>query len=114
AIELLLLTGARPIEIASLEWAHVDLDQAALRLPDSKTGAKTIHLSTAAVQLLAAWPQWARSPYVFPGTRRGFAGHLHGSTLSHAWAVLRDAAKLQNVRLYDACRHSFASMAVSR
>ena len=51
AIELLLLTGARPDEIATLQWPHVDLVGAALNLPDSKTGEKTIHLSPAAVKL---------------------------------------------------------------
>ena len=34
--------------------------------------------------------------------------------LSHVWADLRTAAKLEDVRLYDACRHSFASVAVSQ
>jgi integrase len=115
AIELLLLTGARPIEIASLEWGFVDLAGAALRLPVSKTGEKTIHLSPAAVDLLQDWPRWANSPFVFPGTRRGVMdAHLHGSTLSHAWHVLRTMANLSDVRLYDACRHSYASEAISR
>lgn len=115
AIELLLLTGARPIEIASLQWPHVDLARGALQLPDSKTGAKTIHLSADAVRLLKRWPRWATSDFVFPGTRRGVVGaHLHSSTLSHAWAVLREMAQLHDVRLYDACRHSYASVAVSR
>ena len=93
----------------------MDLKGAALRLPKSKTGAKTIHLSPGAVTLLKRWPRWAESNYVFPGMRRGIPGdHLHGSTLSHAWAVLRTAAKLEDCRLYDACRHSFASVAVSQ
>jgi integrase len=115
AIELLLLTGARPDEIATLQWAHVDLTGAALHLPDSKTGAKTIYLSPSAVKLLKRWPRFVGSPYVFPGTGRRTPGaHLHASTLSHVWADLRTAARLDDVRLYDACRHSFASMAVSQ
>jgi integrase len=86
-----------------------------LRLPDSKTGEKTIHLSPAAVRLLKHWPRWASSDFVFPGTRRGVVGaHLHSSTLSHAWDVLRTLAQLPDVRLYDACRHSFASVALSK
>jgi integrase len=115
AIELLLLTGARPAEMATLQWTHVDLPGKALRLPDSKTGEKTVHLSPAAVRLLKRWPRWASSPYVFPGTGRGVKGtHLHPSTLAHVWADLRKVAKLENVRLYDACRHSFASIAISQ
>ena len=114
AIELLLLTGARPAEIASLQWAHVDLARGAFDLPDSKTGAKTIHLPPAAVRLLKKWPRFARSPYVFPGTgRRMKSVHVHGTTLAHAWASLRTVAGLEDVRLYDAARHSYASVAIS-
>ncbi len=115
ALELLLLTGARPAEIVTLQWAHVDLAGAALRLPDSKTGEKTIHLSPPALKLLQRWPRFAHSLYVFPGTGHRVRGeHLHASTLTHIWADLRVAAKLEDVRLYDACRHSFASVAVSQ
>ena len=116
AIELLLLTGARPDEIATLQWPHVDLAGAALNLPDSKTGEKTIHLSPAAVKLLKRWPRFARSSYVFPGNARGEekGEHMHPSTLTHVWADLRTLADLEDVRLYDACRHSFASVAVSK
>ena len=113
AIELLILTGARPVEIASLQWTHVDLKQHALRLTDSKTGPKTIHLSPAAVKVLKRWPRHLGSPYVFPGTGRKDTGtHLHPSTLTHTWADLRETIGLADTRLYD-LRHSYASMAVS-
>jgi integrase len=113
AIELLLLTGARPIEIASLKWAFVDQKSRALRLPESKTGPKTIYLSPAAWTVLKRWPLHAHSPYVFPGTGRKQRGeHLHPSTLTHAWADLRETLDLKDVRLYDA-RHSYASVGVS-
>lgn len=116
AIELLLLTGCRPDEIVTLQWPHVDLASAALHLPDSKTGEKTVHLSPPAVKLLKRWPRIAGSPYVFPATGgREHGGHLHATTLSHIWAEqIRPAAQLDGVRLYDACRHSFASVAISR
>jgi integrase len=114
ALELLLLTGARPCEIASLEWAFVDLPGRALHLPDSKTGKKTIHLSDDAVQVLTNWPRHVASPYVFPGTgRRQVGTHLHPHTLTHAWMKIRKQTGLTGVRLYDACRHSFASIAAS-
>lgn len=116
AIELLLLTGARPNEIATLQWAFVDLAGAALHLPESKTGEKTIHLSPAAVRLLKRWPRVVSSGYVFPGNghEADRDQHMHPSTLAHVWADLRRLAKLENVRLYDACRHSFASIAISQ
>jgi integrase len=115
AIELLLLTGARPQEIATLKWSFIDLRGAALNLPDSKTGAKVIHLSPPAVRLLKRWPRFS-GDYVFPGNGRRHkdAEHLHASTITHAWAELREDAGLNDVRLYDACRHSFASVAVSQ
>lgn len=113
AIQLLLLTGARPVEIASLQWTFIDLKAAALRLPDSKTGPRTIYLSPAAVTIFKRWPRHAHSKYVFPGNDRGTqAGHLHPSTLTHTWADLRSTIDLADVRLYDS-RHSYASVAAS-
>jgi integrase len=53
AIRLLLLTGCRKGEILGLRWENVDLERSCLRLPDSKTGAKTVLLGAAALQLLA-------------------------------------------------------------
>ncbi len=46
ALRLLLFTGARLREILHLEWRHVDLDRGLILLPDSKTGRKTIVMST--------------------------------------------------------------------
>jgi integrase len=114
AIRLLTLTGCRPAEIVGLRWAEVDLDVAVLRLVDSKTGAKTVHLPAEAVTLLRGWPRFKKSVYVFPGTAtgRGVRGK-HLVNLSKAWAILKKYAKLKDVRLYDAVRHSFASVAVS-
>ena len=112
AIRLLALTGCRPAEITTLRWVHVDLESATLRLPDSKTGAKTVHLPPEAVKLLKEWPRIGRSPFVFPGTGRRVKGK-HLVNLSGPWSVLRKSARLKDVRLYDAVRHSFASVAIS-
>lgn len=114
AIELLLLTGCRPDEIATLKWEHVQWKRGVLELPDSKTGAKAVYLSPPALALLKKWPRFGKAVYVFPGTgRRTLGAHIHGSTLAHTWATIRIAAGLDDVRLYDACRHSFASQAVT-
>ena len=56
AIRLLVFTGARRGEIVGLRWEWVDPERRCLRLPDSKTGAKTIPLSAPALQVLAALP----------------------------------------------------------
>ena len=42
ALMLLMLTGCRLSEIMTLKWDYVDFDTPALRLPDSKTGAKVV------------------------------------------------------------------------
>ena len=62
AFRLLLLTGCRLSEIQKLKWAHVYLDERELRLPDSKTGAKTVHLGAAAIALLRSLPRVRDEP----------------------------------------------------
>ncbi len=49
AARLLILTGCRLNEIMTLKWAHLDLAERVLRLPDSKSGAKIVHLGQPAV-----------------------------------------------------------------
>ncbi len=105
AIRLLLLTGARRDEVLTLRWADVDFERSALRLPDSKTGAKVIPLGPAALALLAMAPRLEGNPYVIPGRRVG--GRLVG--LQRPWARIRERAGLGDVRLHD-LRHSFASV----
>ena len=52
AIRLLLFTGARLSEILTLRWDQVDMEGSCLRLPESKTGAKTVYLSPPAREVL--------------------------------------------------------------
>jgi integrase len=52
AARLLILTGCRLNEIMTLKWAYVDLAERVLRLPDSKTGAKVVHLNGCTLQIL--------------------------------------------------------------
>jgi len=52
AARLLILTGCRLNEIMSLKWDHIDFDEHALRLPDSKSGKKLVHLGSPAVEYL--------------------------------------------------------------
>jgi integrase len=114
AIRLLLLTGCRPSEILTLEWTAVDLKAGLLRLADSKTGEKVVHLPPDAARLLKRWPRHVGSSFVFPGNGRGERPGEHLVNLAKPWMHLRKAARLDDVRLYDACRHSFASVAISK
>jgi len=114
AIRLLIFTGARPSEVLRLTWSMVDLGRGILSIPDSKTGAKVIHLSPPAAKLLAQLPRVDRDARVFPPHRREHKGQrVAEADLESAWRRVRDRAKLEGVRLYDAARHSFASLAVS-
>ncbi|WP_342111035.1 site-specific integrase [Methylobacterium sp. SI9] len=105
AIRLLLLTGARLSEILALRWAWVDQERACLSLPDSKTGAKEIHLSDPALAILAALPRVVDNPFVVVGQRPG----RHLVNLEKPWRYVRAQAGLDDVRLHD-LRHSFASI----
>lgn len=105
---LLTFTAARAGEIKTARWEWVDFEAAELRLPDSKTGRKTIHLSAPALEVLANLPREEGNPHIICGAREG--AHL----INHAkpWARIKKAAALEDVRPHD-LRHSFASIAVS-
>jgi integrase len=105
---LLLLTGARLGEMLSLRWEYVDVSRRALHLPDSKTGAKTIPLSPAALSLLQSLPRLDRSPWVFPSHIPG----AHITAVHHNWTRIRDRAGLSDVHIHD-LRHSYASAAIT-
>ena len=75
-------------------------------MPDSKTGAKTLHLSKAAVQLLSGMTEF--SDWVFPGSKGD--GHLR--EVHHAWRAVCKKAGLTGWRIHD-LRHAFASVAVN-
>lgn len=105
AIRLLALTGCRKSEILWLRWEHVDFALGALRLPDSKTGARVVMLGTPALELLGKLPRVEGNQYVLPGCKNEapFIG------VPHVWQRIRKKANLSDVRLHD-LRHSFASM----
>jgi integrase len=105
-IRLLLLTGARRNEIESLQPEYVDFQRGAAFLPDSKTGAKTVALGAAALEVLASLS--AEDGWYFPAERGD--GHYQG--VSKVWRKVRKAAGLNGVRLHD-LRHSFASVTVA-
>ena len=107
-LRLLVLTGARRNEIASLRWEHVDFERKALRLPESKTGSKIVPLGAPALAVLNGMPRKKGSPWVFPAAR----GKGHHVGMPGVWRKLRAAARLKDVRMHD-LRHGFASVAVA-
>ena len=71
AIRLLALTGARLSEILTLKWEFVNFEHGTIRLPDSKTGAKTLYLNAPALAVLRELPRVDGNPFVIVGERRG-------------------------------------------
>jgi integrase len=108
AIRLLLFTGARRSEILTLRWEYIEFEQGIARLPDSKTGAKTLYLPPGALSVLSALPRLAGNPFALPGDRPG--AHFFG--IDEPWKRIRRAAGLPQLRLHD-LRHAFASVAVA-
>ena len=106
-LRLCLYTGARQGEICSAEWARVDWTRGQVRLLDSKTGPRTIHLNTAALDVLRALPRAGR--FIIAGGKPGQSY----KTLSRAWIIARKYGGLDDVRLHD-LRHSYASLAANR
>ena len=107
AVRLLLLTGARKSEVLSMQWADLDLERGIWNMPTSKTGAREVRLSPAAVDLLQGLDRLEGNPFVLPGRRHG--GRFVG--LQKVWERVREASGLEGVRIHD-LRHSYASEAL--
>ena len=115
AIRLLIFTGCRRDEILAARWTWVDFERGILNLPDSKTGAKPVLLSPAAIEVLGNLERVDGNPFIIVGARAG----QRWVNLRKVWVRVRERAslepeilpdgKVQQVRLHD-LRHSFASM----
>lgn len=104
AIWLLLLTGARRNEVLTLKWEDFHSEQHAARLPDSKSGAKTLLFSSAAREVVRRIPRVKGNPYVIVGRKNG----AHLVNLRKPWINICASAGLKDVRLHD-LRHTYAS-----
>jgi integrase len=108
AVRLLILTGCRLNEIMTLKWSYLDVAAQALRLPDSKTGAKVVQLGQPAIVLLARIERTERNPWVIVGTKPD----ARLTDLQPFWQRVRARAGLKDARIHD-LRHTFASTAVA-
>ena len=106
-IRLLLLTGCRSGEIVTLKWRFYR--EGKLFLPDSKTGPRTVWLSSAARATLDGLPR--RAVWVFPSPVTD--GCLSAVTLAYVWRRMRAEAGMCDARLHD-LRHTYASMALAQ
>ena len=103
-LRFLLFTGARKSEALGLRWEHVHGGRAVL--PDSKTGPRTIWLSSPARAVLTSCPRRCGCPWVFPSVR--------GEPVApdRVWHGIRRSAGLSHLRIHD-LRHSHAAAAVN-
>lgn len=106
ALRLLVLTGCRLREIQTLKWEYVKPPY--IELPDSKTGARKIHLDDAAIVVLESVERIAGNPYVITG----IVEEQHLTDLQRPWRRIRKLAGLDNVRIHD-LRHTYASNALA-
>ena len=108
ALRLLIFTGARKSEILTLRWEWVNLDQAVLELPTSKTGKRRIALNAAAIHVLKRLPRVNGNPFVVVGQKP--ESHMVG--LYAPWKRVCQKAEILACRIHD-LRHSFASFAAA-
>ena len=104
-IRLLLLTGCRVSEIRCLAWQ--DYRDGHLHLRDSKTGPRTVWLSSPAREVLAGLPDTSR--WVFPSPRGDMPVSM--ALIQRFWQRVRSEAELDDVRLHGG-RHTYASLAI--
>ncbi|TIV73079.1 MAG: site-specific integrase [Mesorhizobium sp.] len=107
AIRLLMLTGCRLREILNLRWSEYDDQRGLLLLPDSKTGRKTVVLSSAAQAELDSLPRVGE--YVIAGQSAATEKEKPRADLKKPWAAIAGRAGLTDVHLHD-LRHTFASV----
>jgi len=110
AIKMLLLTGARRNEVTYAKWEHVNWGKRTLLVPRAKSGRpRSIHLNSAALDLLRAIERTDENPFIFPSPVTG----RPSPSLHFPWRRIRERAALLDVRLHD-LRHSFASFLVNQ
>jgi integrase len=98
---LLVETGARRSNVASMRWSNVDLKNAVWRIPaaDFKTGTDSeVYLTERAVAILKARKEGSTSEWVFPSAKSA-AGHLREPWF--AFSQVLKLAGLEGTTIHD-------------
>jgi integrase len=110
AIELLLFTGCRLSEVLNLKWDQINFADGKITLLTTKSGRpQQVTMNAPARQVLKALEASKCSEWVLPSissTKRP----LSKAGIEAAWAKLRTAAQLDDVRLHD-LRHTVGTYA---
>jgi integrase len=106
AVRLLMLTGARKMEILGMEWDAVTGPCAVLE--DAKAGPRAIWFNTPAQEIIERRRALGNGKWVFPSR----SGNSPRRSLDRGWSHLRNEAGAPALRLHD-LRHHFAAVGVS-
>jgi integrase len=99
-LQLLMLTGARAGEIASLKWQDVDLEKATAVLRGRKNGRDLLMpLHAGAVKLLRALPVVEGNPFVFASPRTN--GPLTTNSIRSKYNAALERAGIPHRTLHD-------------
>jgi integrase len=101
---LLILTGCRVGELRTARRAWLDLAEGVLRLPDGKSGSRTVSLSAQAINLIGQ----GTGEWLIPNTTDD--APLSSSAVRDAWTRIRALAEVGGLRIHD-LRHGFGTRA---
>ena len=107
-----LYTGARKMNVLTMRWADVDLENAVWRIPDTKNDtAQTILLTGPELEILQTRFDNRKSfEYVFPGTG---TKSPHLADPKKGWHRILKAAKIKDLHLHDLRRTLGSYMAMT-
>jgi integrase len=107
AIRLLLYTGMRVGEVINLRWHDFDENLGTLYLQNTKTGARTVPLSSHALAILMSIRKGRADDLIFPGAVRDVP-----IALTRPWYRIREMAEIDRTANLHCLRHTFASWSV--
>jgi integrase len=108
-IPMLILTGARKMEVLTARWEDFDLDKRQWRIPITKAGQpRYVPLSSSMINLLAHVPHAEGNPWVFPNPKTG----KPYVSIFGSWNTVRKSVGLGDVKIHS-LRHTMASNLVN-
>ncbi|MCY3761895.1 MAG: site-specific integrase [Gemmatimonadetes bacterium] len=108
AVRVAALSGLRIGEVLRIRWQDLDLESGRLRIPESKTGARTHTLPAPALDVIRQRPR--ECDWVFTARRKAPVTYRYARVTFQKAAK---AAKIQDVRLHDLRRTVATTAAAS-